>query len=94
MLSKKTKYALHALTYLAKKGSENPTLIVEIASQVHIPRKFLESILLDLKKQGILASKMGKGGGYFLRMKQLYHDREEVTGYLARRVAAQISSQP
>jgi Rrf2 family protein len=67
MLSKKTKYALHALTYLAKKGAEQPTLIVEISEHERIPRKFLESILLDLKKQGILASKMGKGGGYFLR---------------------------
>lgn len=68
MLSKKTKYALHALTYLAQKGNENPTLIVEVSEKARIPRKFLESILLDLKKQGILASKMGKGGGYFLRL--------------------------
>lgn len=67
MLSKKTKYALHALTYLAKKGADEPTLILEISQKANIPRKFLESILLDLKKQGILASKMGKGGGYFLR---------------------------
>ena len=67
MLSKKTKYALHALTYLAKKGDQEPTLIVEVAKEARIPRKFLESILLDLKKQGILNSKMGKGGGYFLR---------------------------
>ncbi len=67
MLSKKTKYALHALTYLAKKEANEPTLILEIAENSRIPRKFLESILLDLKKQGILNSKMGKGGGYFLR---------------------------
>ncbi|TSJ44795.1 RrF2 family transcriptional regulator [Fluviicola chungangensis] len=67
MLSKKTKYALHALTYLAKKNANEPTLILEIAENSRIPRKFLESILLDLKKQGILNSKMGKGGGYFLR---------------------------
>lgn len=67
MLSKKTKYALHALTYLAKKDANDPTLILEIAENSRIPRKFLESILLDLKKQGILNSKMGKGGGYFLR---------------------------
>lgn len=67
MLSKKTKYALHALTYLAKKDANEPTLILEIAENSRIPRKFLESILLDLKKQGILNSKMGKGGGYFLR---------------------------
>lgn len=67
MLSKKTKYALHALTYLAQKNSNEPTLIVEIADNAKIPRKFLESILLDLKKNGLLSSKMGKGGGYFLR---------------------------
>ena len=67
MLSKKTKYALHALTYLAKKEANEPTLILEIAENSRIPRKLLESILLDLKKQGILNSKMGKGGGYFLR---------------------------
>lgn len=68
MLSKKTKYALHALTYLAQKDPKEPTLIVEIADNAKIPRKFLESILLDLKKNGLLSSKMGKGGGYFLRL--------------------------
>ncbi len=68
MLSKKTKYALHALTYLAKKNQKEPTLIVEIADNAKIPRKFLESILLDLKKSGLLISKMGKGGGYSLRL--------------------------
>lgn len=67
MLSKKTKYALHALTYLAKKDAKVPTLIVEIAKNANVPRKFLETILLDLKKQGVLNSKMGKGGGYSLR---------------------------
>jgi Rrf2 family protein len=69
MLSKKTKYALHALTYLGKKEDSQPTLIVEISEKANIPRKFLESILLDLKKSSILSSKMGKGGGYFLRLK-------------------------
>ena len=69
MLSKKTKYAIHALTYLAKKDPSQPTLIVEISKESNIPRKFLETILLDLKKTGILGSKMGKGGGYFTRQK-------------------------
>ncbi len=69
MLSKKTKYAIHALTYLAKKDPSQPTLIVDIAKESKIPRKFLETILLDLKKNGILGSKMGKGGGYFIRKK-------------------------
>lgn len=68
MLSKKTKYALHALVYLAKNGSiDKPILIIEIAQKAHIPKKFLETILLDLKNAGYLASKKGKGGGYYLR---------------------------
>lgn len=67
MLSKKTKYAIHALTYLAKQDKKSPTLIATVAEKTSIPRKFLENILLELKKMGILASKMGKGGGYFLR---------------------------
>ena len=66
MLSKKTKYALHALAYLAKKKEEVPLLIVDIAKGTNTPRKFLEAILLDLKKNGFLGSKMGKGGGYYL----------------------------
>jgi Rrf2 family protein len=68
MLSKKTKYAIHALTYLAQKDASNPTLIVEIAKEANIPRKFLETILLDLKKNGFVGSRMGKGGGYFTRL--------------------------
>jgi len=68
MLSKKTKYALHALTYLAKKEIAQPTLIADISKTCKIPRKFLETILLELKQATILGSKMGKGGGYFLRV--------------------------
>jgi Rrf2 family protein len=67
MLSKKTKYAIHALTYLSKKKPSQPTLIAEVAQEANIPRKFLETILLELKKNGVLGSKMGKGGGYFIR---------------------------
>lgn len=66
MLSKKTKYAINALVYLSKKPAKQPILISEIAEHENIPQKFLEAILLDLKKAGILASKKGKGGGYFL----------------------------
>lgn len=66
MLSKKTKYAINALVYLAKKPSKQPVLISEIAEQEHIPKKFLETILLDLRNAGILNSKKGKGGGYYL----------------------------
>ena len=66
MLSKKTKYAINALVYLAKKPYKEPVLISEIAEKEHIPKKFLETILLDLRNAGILNSKKGKGGGYYL----------------------------
>lgn len=69
MLSKRCKYALKALEYIAKKGDGNPILIAEISAQQHIPKKFLEAILLDLRRDGILQSKMGKNGGYSLRLK-------------------------
>ncbi|MBI1221736.1 MAG: Rrf2 family transcriptional regulator [Bacteroidetes bacterium] len=68
MLSKKNRYAFHALEYLAMHRQEGPVLIEEIAKNKRIPRKFLESILLELKRAGVLNSKMGKGGGYFLSM--------------------------
>jgi Rrf2 family protein len=66
MLSKKTQYGLKALGYLAANFGEGPILISEIAKKKKIPIKFLENILLQLKTNGILQSKKGKGGGYFL----------------------------
>lgn len=65
MLSMKTQYAFKALMYLAQKDSSGPVLIAEIADRKNIPLKFLENILLELKKAGVLDSKKGKGGGYF-----------------------------
>lgn len=66
MLSKKTKYGLKALSYLAKQETNVPILISDISESENISKKFLESILLTLKKSGILSSKKGKGGGYYL----------------------------
>lgn len=66
MLSKKTQYAFHALTYLAESLDKGPVLISEISQERQISLKFLENILLELKKAGILGSKKGKGGGYYL----------------------------
>lgn len=66
MLSKKSQYAFKALTYLTEKYNKGPVLISEIAKKKKIPLKFLENILLELKKADILDSKKGKGGGYFL----------------------------
>ena len=67
MISKKVKYALEALLYLAEKyGSPQPILISDLAKKNRLPKKFLELILLEFKNKGLLASKKGKGGGYFL----------------------------
>ncbi|MCX6265442.1 MAG: Rrf2 family transcriptional regulator [Bacteroidetes bacterium] len=67
MLSKKTQYAFKALTYLAEHQEAGPVLIADIANQKKIPLKFLENILLQLRKEGILESKKGKGGGYYFK---------------------------
>ncbi|MGJ8591972.1 MAG: RrF2 family transcriptional regulator [Aquaticitalea sp.] len=66
MLSKKTKYGIKALTYLARQENRTPVQIATIASSENISLKFLESILLSLRKNGFLGSKKGKGGGYYL----------------------------
>jgi Rrf2 family protein len=66
MMSKKSKYALRALLALARRRPDEPVLISELADQEAIPKKFLELILLELKNNGILQSRKGRGGGYFL----------------------------
>src|ERR1035438_4928262 len=67
MLSKKAKYGLKALIFLAREKRETPIMISEISEKEKIPKKFLEVILLELKKDGILQSTLGKSGGYNLR---------------------------
>jgi Rrf2 family protein len=67
MLSRKAQYAFRALTLLVNKYEEGPVLISEISKRKRIPLKFLENILLELKKAGVLDSKKGKGGGYFIK---------------------------
>jgi len=73
MLSQKAKYAMRALIYLAKaKDTENgsqPVGIAEIAAKQAVPRKFLELILLELKRHGLVQSYRGKHGGYALAKK-------------------------
>ncbi len=65
MISKKTKYGLKALTFIARQ--ENKTVPISLISKSeNIPHKYLESILLTLRKSGFLGSKKGKGGGYYL----------------------------
>jgi Rrf2 family protein len=65
-LSKKTRYAIVALTRLAREYGKGPIQIRDIAREEKIPQRFLENILLELRKLGILGSKLGKEGGYFL----------------------------
>jgi Rrf2 family protein len=69
ILSKKTRYAMVALTRLARDYGKGPIQIREIAEEEKIPQSFLENILLDLRKIGILGSILGKSGGYYLLKK-------------------------
>ncbi len=78
MLSKKTKYAINALVYLAKNNSDNPIPIGQISNDQNIPHKFLEAILLDLKNARILNSKKGKSGGYSLNKLPVEIDMAEI----------------
>src|SRR5579863_1522271 len=66
MITKKAKYAMKAMIYLSRKKKGEHALISEISEAEHIPKKFLETILLDMRKAGFLGSKKGKGGGYYL----------------------------
>lgn len=74
MISKKTKYALRALSHLAKNANNQSVLIADLARSEKIPKKFLEFILLSLRKGGVLNSRIGKGGGY-----RLAHEPSEIT---------------
>lgn len=67
MLSRRTKYGLKALLVLAEEAGGGPVLVAELAAREAIPRKFLEAILLDLNRHGLVQSRKGKGGGYLLR---------------------------
>lgn len=77
MLSKKCKYAIHALVHMGHQPEEK-FLIKDISEACSIPKKFLEAILLELNRAGVLGSKKGKGGGYFLRKKPKEVDLAEV----------------
>ena len=68
MISKKAKYAIKALKVLTEEFGKGPVLISYISAREHIPKKFLEAILLELRNHGILQSQKGKGGGYLLRI--------------------------
>ncbi|MFK3689113.1 RrF2 family transcriptional regulator [Agrobacterium tumefaciens] len=66
MISQKAKYALRALLSLAKADGGYPVQISDIAREQAIPKKFLEQILLEMKKERLVESRRGKQGGYLL----------------------------
>lgn len=66
MLSQKCKYALQALLVLAREPSQELLLVSDIAERERLPKKFLEAILLELNRNGLVRSRRGRGGGYAL----------------------------
>ena len=90
MISKKTKYALKALTLLGRRYNRGPILISDLAREERIPKKFLELILLALKNGGILQSRKGKGGGYYLGR----HPRDISMGMVIRLLEGSLAPVP
>ena len=66
MLSQKAKYALRALLMLAEASGDELVLIQEVADRQNVPKKFLELILVELKRHGFAHSQRGRSGGYCL----------------------------
>jgi Rrf2 family protein len=71
MLSHKARYALRALVELARVGADKAHTDAqltsgELSARADAPRKFLEAILLELSRRGIVVSRRGKFGGYVL----------------------------
>jgi Rrf2 family protein len=66
MISQKAKYAMRALIVLARVGGGETRMIGEISREQVIPKKFLEQILLELKRAGLVRSLRGRSGGYGL----------------------------
>ena len=66
MLAQKTRYALRSLLYLVEEGGGAPVQLASIATTQRVPPKYLELIMLDLKKAGLVKSTRGPKGGYKL----------------------------
>ncbi|HWG04290.1 MAG TPA: Rrf2 family transcriptional regulator, partial [Beijerinckiaceae bacterium] len=66
MLTNKGKYGLKAMVHLAGLEPGRPALVADIAKENEIPKKFLDTILGELRNAGFVQSKKGKGGGYVL----------------------------
>lgn len=91
MLSKKSKYAIKALIALAKNyGNSTPLRISTISEEEKIPRKFLEAILVELRNNALVHSKMGASGGYYLAK----HPQEIVLSQIIRISGGPIAMLP
>jgi Rrf2 family protein len=90
MISQKAKYAFKALAHLAAVGPGTSVQIEEIARKSAVPRKFLEHILLDLKRKGVVASRRGRAGGYLL----IKHPSEITIGQILRAIDGPIAPLP
>ena len=66
MITQKTRYALRSLLFLVEEGEGGPVQLARIAETQRIPPKYLELIMLDLKKAGLVKSNRGPKGGYRL----------------------------
>jgi Rrf2 family protein len=90
MISQKAKYALRALVALARAGRGQSRMIGEISQDQAIPKKFLEQILLELKRAGMVNSRRGRMGGY-----ELLRAPEEITyGEVLRLIDGPIAPLP
>ena len=90
MISQKAKYALRALVSLARVGRGETRMIGEISREQAIPKKFLEQILLELKRAGLVASRRGRAGGY-----ELLRPAEQITfGEVLRLIDGPIAPLP
>ncbi|HVT88181.1 MAG TPA: Rrf2 family transcriptional regulator [Tepidisphaeraceae bacterium] len=86
-LSKRTEYGLRAVVQLARLGPRHFVQSKDLAQQEHMPNKFLEAVLLALRRGGFLESKVGSGGGYQLARSP----RDISVGDLVRRLEGRLT---
>ncbi len=87
-LSKRTEYGLRAIVALARQGPGQFVQSKDLAHQENLPNKFLEAILLALRRGGFLDSKVGSGGGYRLARPA----RQIQVGDLIRRLEGRLTT--
>ena len=90
MIAQKTRYALRSLLFLAEQQASSPVQLGRIAETQRVPPKYLELIMLDLKKAGLVKSSRGPRGGY-----QLARPAEQISfGEIVRTMEGPIALVP